>query len=105
MILQSDALRRKCGQPQFTILHLMTASVEFGRSAHLSTSATYADWRATVEQELKGVPIEKRIVTRTPEGIDVQPLYRREDAAALKLTAAPGEPPYLRLLNERLGHA
>jgi methylmalonyl-CoA mutase len=84
------------GSRNSRFLTLMTASVEFGRSAHLSTSATYADWRATVEQELKGVPFEKRFVTRTPEGIDVQPLYRREDAAALKLTAALGEPPYLR---------
>jgi hypothetical protein len=32
--------------------------------------------------ELKGVPIEKKLVARTPEGIDVLPLYRREDAAA-----------------------
>ena len=35
-------------------------------------------------------------MTRTPEGIDVQPLYRREDAAASKLTAAPGESSFLR---------
>lgn len=42
------------------------------------------------------MPIEKRLVTRTPEGIDVLPLYRRDDAAALTPAGAPGEPPYVR---------
>lgn len=60
----------------------MTTPPESGESAPNSKSATYADWRAAVELELKGVPIEKKLVTRTPEGIDVLPLYRREDAAA-----------------------
>jgi methylmalonyl-CoA mutase len=40
-----------------------------------------------VEQELKRASIEKRLVTRTPEGIDVQPLYRREDLASSAMTA------------------
>ena len=75
---------------------LMTATDQLEKSPPSFPPATYADWRAAVEQELKGVPLEKKLMTRTPEGIDVQPLYRREDAAALKLTAAPGEPPYLR---------
>ena len=42
------------------------------------------------------MPIEKKLVTRTPEGIDVRPLYRREDVAALITNGAPGQPPYLR---------
>jgi methylmalonyl-CoA mutase len=46
--------------------------------------------------ELKGVPIEKKLVARTPEGIDVQPLYRREDAPVVGSVQAPGEPPYVR---------
>ena len=75
---------------------LMTVTDQLEKSPPSFPPATYADWRATVEQELKGVPLENKLVTRTPEGIDVQPLYRREDAAALKFTAAPGEPPYLR---------
>ena len=32
-------------------------------------------WRQTVEAELKGVPFEKKLVTRTSEGIALQPLY------------------------------
>ena len=42
------------------------------------------------------MPFEKKLVAHTPEGINVQPLYRREDAVARLLTAAPGETPYLR---------
>ena len=49
-----------------------------------------------MERELKGVPIEKKLVTSTPEGIDVQPLYRREDAAAITPAAVPGETLFLR---------
>lgn len=83
----------------------MTAPDESGKSVSQSSSATYADWRAAVEHELKGVPIEKKLVTPTPEGIDVQPLYRREDAAALTLGAAPGEAPFLRGMSRRGGRA
>ncbi|AWI08270.1 methylmalonyl-CoA mutase family protein [Ereboglobus luteus] len=45
--------------------------------------AAYAEWRKTVETELKGVPFEKKLVTKTPEGIALQPLYTRLDTAAL----------------------
>jgi len=41
------------------------------------------------EQELKGVPIEKKLVTRSPEGIDVLPLYCRRDAARLISSILP----------------
>jgi methylmalonyl-CoA mutase len=68
----------------------MTTSVETAKSAPHYPLATYAEWRAAVEQELKGGSIEKKLVTRTSEGIDVQPLYRREDGAALPDCAAPG---------------
>lgn len=40
-------------------------------------------WRAAAEAQLKGEPFEKRLVTRTPEGIDLQPIYHREDIAGL----------------------
>jgi methylmalonyl-CoA mutase len=74
----------------------MTAPVKHEKSAPSFSPATYADWRATVEREFKGAPLEKRFMTRTPEDIDVLPLYRREDVAAWKLMTPPGEPPYLR---------
>ncbi|MFN3201406.1 MAG: methylmalonyl-CoA mutase family protein [Bradymonadia bacterium] len=42
---------------------------------------TFEDWRARVERDLKGADFEKRLVTPTLEGIDVQPLYHREGPA------------------------
>lgn len=73
---------------------LMTTSAGQGELVTPSKSATYADWRSAVELELKGVPIEKKLVTRTPEGIDILPLYRRQDAPAAGPAGAPGQPPY-----------
>ena len=40
---------------------------------------SYDEWKASVLAELKGVPFEKKLVTRTPEGIDIQPLYTAAD--------------------------
>lgn len=51
------------------------------------------DWRRVAEESLEGAPFEKKLITRTPEGIDLQPIYTRADAG---LTAGdwPGLPPY-----------
>lgn len=60
-------------------------------------AAAYARWRATVDAELKGAPFEKKLVTRTFEGIALQPLYTRSDVVGLpNLNAKPGEVPFLR---------
>ncbi|MDR0902538.1 MAG: acyl-CoA mutase large subunit family protein [Opitutaceae bacterium] len=59
--------------------------------------AAYENWRKTVEAELKGVPFEKKLVTRTAEGIALQPVYTRVDTAGLPdLDSAPGSAPFLR---------
>ncbi len=43
-------------------------------------ATSYAEWKKTVEEkELKGVAFEKKMVTKTPEGIDLQPLYVAEN--------------------------
>ena len=58
---------------------------------------SYDTWRAKVDADLKGVPFEKKLVWRTNEGFNVQPMYRREDIAELKTTdTLPGEFPYVR---------
>jgi methylmalonyl-CoA mutase len=58
-------------------------------------AAGLAQWRQTVEAELKGVRFDKKLVTRTFEGIALQPLYTRADLAGVPhLTARPGEAPY-----------
>lgn len=55
------------------------------------------EWRAKVEADLKGAPFEKKLVWRTNEGFNVQPMYRAEDIADLKTTGSlPGEFPYIR---------
>ena len=55
------------------------------------------EWRAKVDADLKGVPFEKKLVWRTNEGFNVNPMYRREDIADLKTTESlPGEFPYVR---------
>lgn len=40
---------------------------------------TYEAWVAEVEKALKGAPFDKRMFTRTYEGITLRPIYRRED--------------------------
>ena len=58
---------------------------------------SYADWKAAAEATLKGAPFEKKLVTRTLEGIEIQPIYRKEDLADVPhLGSLPGEAPYVR---------
>ena len=57
----------------------------------------YEEWRKVVDKFLKGAPFEKRLVTKTYENIDLQPMYRQEDIANLPhLDSLPGFAPYLR---------
>ena len=56
-----------------------------------------AEWKAKVEADLKGAPFDKKLVWRTNEGFNVQPMYRLEDIEDLATTnSLPGEYPYLR---------
>ena len=62
-----------------------------------SLSESIAQWKRTVEAELKGIPFEKKLVTKTFEGVAIQPLYTRVDLASLTATSSrPGEVPFLR---------
>ncbi|MFZ1830402.1 MAG: methylmalonyl-CoA mutase family protein, partial [Candidatus Competibacteraceae bacterium] len=57
----------------------------------------YEEWRKVVDKFLKGAPFEKRLVTKTYENIDLQPMYRQEDIEGLPhLDSLPGFAPYLR---------
>ncbi|HMI91535.1 MAG TPA: methylmalonyl-CoA mutase family protein, partial [Polyangiales bacterium] len=57
----------------------------------------YETWRRELEPPGKEGTFEKRLVTRTLEGIDVQPLYRAQDwPSAEDGGGFPGEPPYRR---------
>lgn len=58
---------------------------------------SYDTWRAKVDADLKGVPFEKKLVWRTNEGFNVQPMYQRQDIADLPtVNSLPGEYPYVR---------
>jgi len=57
----------------------------------------YEEWRKVVDKFLKGAPFEKRLVTKTYENIDLQPMYRQEDIAGLpQIDGLPGFAPYVR---------
>jgi methylmalonyl-CoA mutase len=62
------------------------------------------DWRRVAEESLDGAPFEKKLITRTPEGIDLQPIYTRADAG-LAAGEWPGLPPYGRGASALGAHA
>ncbi len=45
------------------------------------TAADEATWRALVDKTLGGAPFEKRLVSKTYDGIDIQPLYTAGNSA------------------------
>lgn len=60
-----------------------------------------ATWRKTVEAELKGASFDKKLLTKTFEGITLKPLYTRADLAGrgeqiAALAAPAGTAPFLR---------
>ena len=58
---------------------------------------TPEEWRAKAEVDLKGADFDKKMVWRTNEGFNVQPLYRGVDIKDLKATESlPDEYPYVR---------
>lgn len=55
---------------------------------------SYEDWRAVAEKDLAGAPFDKKLVTHTYEGVDVQPVYTERDAP--DRGELPGFPPFTR---------
>lgn len=43
------------------------------------TPPTYIEWKENVEKYLKGTTFEKKLVTKTYEGIELQPIYTQKD--------------------------
>lgn len=52
---------------------------------------SYNDWKEAAEKLLNGAPFEKRLVAKTYEGFELQPLYRQEDLEALPQQHTPSE--------------
>jgi methylmalonyl-CoA mutase len=64
------------------------------------SAPSYEEWKKTAEASLKGAPFEKKLVTRTLEGIDLQPIYTREDIKDLPhLEEKPGAGGFVRGTN------
>ena len=60
-------------------------------------AATYEEWKQAAEESLKGAPFDKKLITSTPEGIKLQPIYGQADLDALALPESwPGLPPFVR---------
>lgn len=52
---------------------------------------SYEEWRASAEKALKGAPFQKKLVTKTYEGINLLPIYTKEDIKDLPhLAEKPG---------------
>ena len=55
-----------------------------------------SDWAARAEKELRGRSLDD-LTWKTPEGIDVAPVYTADDAEGLAHTGTmPGEAPFTR---------
>ncbi len=54
------------------------------------------DWKNKIVEDLKGVPYDKKMIWRTPEGFNVNPFYRKEDLPAGCENAQPGVFPFTR---------
>ncbi len=58
---------------------------------------SYDEWREVTEKSLKGASFEKKLVTKTYEGIALQPMYQQKDAQDLPfIDSLPGQNPFLR---------
>lgn len=53
-------------------------------------------WLKLVDKALKGASFEKRMVSRTADGLEVQPLYTRAEDLPGATTNIPGRPPFVR---------
>jgi len=75
----------------------MNAASPTGKLLTEFPPVTYEAWRKLVEAELKGAPFDKKMFMPTYEGITLQPIYRREDAANLPhVNSFPGFAPFVR---------
>ncbi len=57
----------------------------------------YEMWRTEAEASLKGAPFDKKLVSKTPEGIEIQPIYNPQDISGVaQVNTYPGFSPFVR---------
>lgn len=54
------------------------------------------DWLRLVEKAIKGADFDRRLVSRTADGVRIEPLYSREQAIGGRASLAPGDVPFVR---------
>ncbi len=59
-------------------------------------AAKLEQWRSMVEKALKGADFDKRLVSKTIDGVAIKPLYTRRDALVSTEGALPGAAPFTR---------
>lgn len=59
-------------------------------------AATREQWLALVDKAIKGADFEKKLVTRTADGIRVEPIYVRSNGVPELQAAIPGQAPFTR---------
>ena len=74
----------------------MTTQTQEVHFAQDFPAANIDEWRALVEKALKGADFEKRLVTRTADGLKIDPLYTRANALQSTVNEIPGKPPLTR---------
>jgi methylmalonyl-CoA mutase len=62
-------------------------------------AATRDQWLALVDKAIKGADFEKKLVSRTADGIRVEPIYMRATADQDQQSALPGQAPFTRGAN------
>ncbi|MCP4675987.1 MAG: methylmalonyl-CoA mutase [Deltaproteobacteria bacterium] len=74
-----------------------SSNQEDERLLHDFEYPTYEQWREVAEKTLKGAPFEKKLLTKTYEGITLQPVYNPDDVRDLPhMGGLPGFAPYVR---------
>lgn len=59
-------------------------------------ATSLSKWRALVDKALKGADFDKRLVSKTADGIAIKPLYTRNDELVGADSATPGAAPFTR---------
>jgi len=59
---------------------------------------TYEEWKKAATDTLKGAPFQKKLITKTYENIDLQPIYNKSDRDNVPYLAdsLPGSFPFTR---------
>ncbi len=74
----------------------MTTPTQVFHFAEDFPAANIGEWRALVEKALKGAEFDKRLVSRTADGVKINPLYTRADTLQSTANELPGTPPFAR---------